>query len=80
MSSIYAVVGKKTKIYQDPQLDLSLPTTPLDADQTEATNLKPLPSVYCTPALLAKEEEPLVLTHQDVEEVSSTSQIINDFN
>lgn len=71
MTGIYATVNKKRNTeYDEPQLDLSLPSTPLDAVQTDGASLQPLPSIYETPAFLAKEEEPLVLTHQDVQEVS----------
>ena len=68
---IYAAIHwERSRVYSEPELDLSLPSTPLDADQQQSHLLQPLGSVYETPELLSQEEGPRVLAWKDIEEVS----------
>ena len=68
---IYSVVHKdRNRIYEEPQVDLSLPSTPLDTSQEHDRFLQPLGSIYEAPDLLTQEEGPRVLAWKDIEEVS----------
>ena len=68
---VYASVHKeRSRVYSEPHLDLSLPSTPLDADQSQQQHLQPLGSIYEAPDLLTAAEGPRVLAWKDIEEVS----------